>query len=279
MKSFKWPNETEHSDSILNFLDKKVSPNLKLEAEKCKVLDIWQEFLDRIPLKDKLPSFPIWSMEFGATYPFEENIPIRSSSIALSRVKGAFGKPLMGLKREDKLNNIPNYANKENKDKKGNSIPFPTWKKHYIRSNREFYKKYKKEIDPILPKLIELGIPSWQKFEWNVQGGERNISKYILQFRGSGIRVKKTDFFPSLVTVSTQVPIIGWERRYISPLEGARIQSLENIELPENKGACFGALGNAVNANIVEKIAANLIIQSDFKNNEDSITVVKKIAV
>ncbi|NEU34779.1 DNA (cytosine-5-)-methyltransferase, partial [bacterium LRH843] len=88
------------------------------------------------------------------------------------------------------------------------------------------YEKYKVELEPIVKKIKDLGVSSWQKFEWNVQGGERDLSKYILQFRGSGVRVKKTDFFPSLVTVSTQIPVIGWENRYNTPIEGARIQSL-----------------------------------------------------
>jgi len=85
------------------------------------------------------------------------------------------------------------------------------------------------------------------------------LYKYIIQFRGSGVRIKKTDFFPSLVTVSTQIPIISWEKRYITPSEGARIQSLNGIELPENIGTCFSALGNAVNGTIVKLIAEKLI--------------------
>ena len=59
--------------------------------------------------------------------------------------------------------------------------------------------------------------------------------------------------------MSTQIPIISWEKRYINPSEGARIQSLNGIQLPENRGACFGALGNAVNAEVVNKIATELI--------------------
>src|SRR5690606_2812730 len=123
-------------------------------------------------------------------------------------------------------------------------------------------------LEPVVKKIKDLGVSSWQKFEWNIQGGERDLSKYIIQLRGSGVRVKKTDFFPSLVTVSTQIPIIGWENRYITPSEGARIQSLNGISLPKNLGSCFGALGNAVNAHIVELIAANLIVE---KKNQENI--------
>lgn len=269
LKHFNWPAPLESTESILEFLDANPENATKLEDEKILVVELWQEFINKIPKEDSLPSFPIWSMEFGATYPFEDEIPYRSSSNALGRCKGKFGIPLKGMTRKEKFENLPNYVKKNQLNKVTKEPePFPTWKKHYIRSNRAFYKKYKKELAPIVEKIKELGVSSWQKFEWNVQGGERDLSNYIIQFRGSGIRVKKTDFFPSLVTVSTQIPIIGWENRYITPSEGARIQSLSGIELPENIGSCFAALGNAVNANIVELIASNLIINDEINNQE-----------
>jgi len=260
LQHFSWPESLNTTDSILNFLDTNPVNATQLELEKIEVINLWQQFINKIPLEDSLPSFPIWSMEFGATYPFEDEIPYRTSSNALGRTKGMFGIPLKGMSRDEKFQNLPNYVKKNqlHKDTK-KPIQFPNWKKHYIRSNRAFYKKYELELEPIVQRIKELGVSSWQKFEWNVQGGERNLSNYIIQFRGSGVRVKKPDFFPSLVTVSTQIPIIGWENRYMTPNEGARIQSLEGITLPENLGSCFSALGNAVNAHLVELIASNLI--------------------
>lgn len=268
LSHFSWPEKKESTKTVLDFLEQVPATATKLEDEKIEVIKLWQEFIDSIPLTHSLPSFPIWSMEFGATYPFEDEIPFRSADNILEKSKGIFGISLKGMTRDEKLGNLPNYAKKNQLDKKtGKPIAFPSWKKHYIRSNRAFYEKYKTELEPITKKLKELGVSSWQKFEWNVQGGERDLSKYIIQFRGSGVRIKKADFFPSLVTVSTQIPIIGWENRYITPTEGAKIQSLVGISLPKNLGSCFGALGNAVNASLVKLIAEKLIIEID-NNNE-----------
>jgi len=252
LEHFEWLETTKKTTSIFEYLDKKPINARKLEDEKIEVIDLWQEFITTIPKEHKLPGFPIWSMEFGATYPFEEKTPYASSTIAIGKTKGNFGIELKGLSREDKIANLPSYARTEENE-------FPSWKKNYIRKNRAFYEIYREILEPIVKKIENLKIASWQKLEWNVQGGKRDLYKYIIQFRGSGVRIKKTDFFPSLVTVSTQIPIISWEKRYITPSEGARIQSLNGIELPENMGTCFSALGNAVNGTIVRLIAEKLI--------------------
>ncbi|MDD2890873.1 MAG: DNA (cytosine-5-)-methyltransferase [bacterium] len=251
LDGFKWPegNKTQKSDAY-SIIDKDCNNAKKIGKEEKECLEIWQEFLDSIPENEKIPT-PLWSMEFGATYPLNRVLK-KLNSKELGKYKGSFGRPLKGLPKEEQLKLLPRYAITE-------KVIFPRWKIKYIEENREFYKKNKERIKKVLVKIKKLKIPSWQKFEWNCNNGERIIKNYIIQFRGSGVRIKKTDFFPSLVCTNTQRPIIGWEERYLVKNEAAKLQSITGIKLPDDENVCFRALGNAVNTKIVGLITKNLI--------------------
>lgn len=230
-----------------NPTDFKALPRVNQECIK-----LWQKFIDQIPKDTKLPGFPIWGMEFGATYPYEQSHPLKLSAKDLGEFKGNFGCSLTGLSKKEQTAKLPSYARVKK--------TFPTWKKNYIKQSRDFYEDNKKHIADVVKEIALYPSQSWQKLEWNVGNGNRNINDYILQFRASGIRVKKVDFFPSLVCTNTQIPIIGWKNRYITKEEGLRLQALEGIALPPNDNAAYKALGNAVNSRIVNLIGEQLLL-------------------
>ena len=128
-----------------------------------------------------------------------------------------------------------------------------------LKQNRTFYQRNQEWIKPWLPKILEFP-PSYQKLEWNCKGEKRDIWQYVIQFRASGVRVKRPTTAPSLIAMtSTQVPIIAWEKRYMTPREKSRLQSMNNLQfLTYSSTKAYEALGNAVNAEVVRRIAESL---------------------
>lgn len=256
LDGYTWPQPSKTPTDIRTVLDKNPAGARLLSSETLRCLNVWNRFLEATPAGLELPSFPLWAMEFGATYPFEDETPYalqeELGQSGLSGYKGSFGVSLEDLSKEQQLAALPSHARRP-------QLQFPKWKIDFIRQNREFYASNSDWISPLLPEIMSFP-SSMQKFEWNAKGEEKKIWNFVIQIRASGVRVKRSRTAPSLIAMTdTQVPIIGWEKRYMTPRECSRLQSLESIQLPESRTAAYKALGNAVNAKVAHAILSNLV--------------------
>ncbi len=136
----------------------------------------------------------------------------------------------------------------------------PKWKSDFCRKNRELYANNKEFIDIWLKKWnnLESFVPTHKKFEWQAGTSISSIWEGFIQFRPSGIRVKRPDSFPALVAM-VQIPIIGKYKRRLTPREAARLQSFPDTFIPnENDHQAYKQFGNAVNVNCVRFLAEQL---------------------
>ncbi len=260
LDGFKLREKSRTKVSIETVLDHRPAGARSLSEQVTRCLEVWQEFLDLIPKDEKIPH-PLWSMEFGATYPYQRTTPWAVAEARLDNLRkyrGSYGGLLSrGRTKDEVLSLLPSHARMA-------QPRFPGWKIGFIGRNRAFYEKHRERLSHWVGKIREFP-SSFQKLEWNCQEKDpqtevRKIKEYVLQIRPSGVRVKHRTTAPSLVAMTaTQVPIIAWEDRYMTPNECKRLQSMDLIQLPSSDSRAYGALGNAINVQVARLVAEALL--------------------
>lgn len=249
--TFSWPSpqaESQHAVTLQDILNEHF-PHKKLEERKAALLVHWQKLLNDLKKIEGFRCVSIVAPEFGATYPYD------FSGLSLKDMRGyrgAYGVSLSSCKTwAEIMLLLPSYI----RDRK----QVPDWIMRSVNWTRELYSHNKSICDEWSIDLDKSN-NSWQILEWRGMPDLRDINLHMVQFRASGIRVFKQEVAPSLIAMTpTQIPIIPSQRRYISKYEAAKLQYLHTLKrLPEQNNQAFKALGNAVNARIIELIGRNL---------------------
>jgi DNA (cytosine-5)-methyltransferase 1 len=164
--------------------------------------------------------------------------------------------------------------------KNTNSIP-PFLKNIYKRKSDVISKSIKKECDILNTlydnsKKFKLLVDNFlfdneyiiknlrYKYRYlEYSGGENfgtccNYDNFYVQFRMSGVRIRKSNYFPTLVK-SGPLPVIIKKNRYLTVVECGRLQSFKKGFKFLSKSSAIKQTGNAVNTQVIE-----LMIRSAF---------------
>jgi DNA (cytosine-5)-methyltransferase 1 len=223
----------------------------QLSDQQRACVDHWNRFLAQIPPEVRLPSFPIWGEELRATYPLEGPVPRDLPTDQLLRHASAHGPVPADAGREELLAMLPSYARDDS---------FPAWKLAFIKQNRDWLGRIRQHLSPEWVEKLWSFPASFRKLEWNCQGEPRDLWQHVLQFRPSGLRVKRMTSAPALVAMTnTQIPLVGPRGRFLSREEGLALQGFPRThQLPERRARAFKALGNAVHVKVVQAIVERM---------------------
>ncbi len=146
----------------------------------------------------------------------------------------------------------------------------PDWKVDFLRKNSAFFIQYRDEIEKWRNRHPELRTinHSYRKLEWQAQDLQ-SIWEGVIQFRPSGVRVKKADYLPALVAMN-QTSIIGARRRTVTVREATRLQAFpESFSFGGQAPAkSFKQLGNAVSVGTVKFVLTSLLDSLNVKLGE-----------
>ncbi len=138
----------------------------------------------------------------------------------------------------------------------GSYAEFADWKAKFVRKNVDLYRRNKVFIDKWLIKNenLEWVKPTHRKFEWQAGNFHKDIFEGLIQFRPSGVRVKRATKFSTLVAMNHR-QIIGKLKRKVSLEEAKAMQFFpKEYRLNPNDAVALKQLGNSVNVNVVQLI-------------------------
>ncbi|WP_158292594.1 DNA (cytosine-5-)-methyltransferase [Serinibacter arcticus] len=134
------------------------------------------------------------------------------------------------------------------------------WKDQFLDRSLAFVENYAAQLvgpesGDTLRTILNLPNNAWRKLEWQAKDA-RSLDACLIQLRPSGVRVKKANYAPALVAIN-QAPILGSERRRITPYEAGRLQGFPDrvyeamLKTGQPTGQSYKQFGNAVHVGTV----------------------------
>lgn len=135
----------------------------------------------------------------------------------------------------------------------------PKWKKEIILENHNFYLSNISWLRSWQTNDFNALKASFKKFEWQA-GNETDIFECLIQFRPSGIRVKKANYVPAFVAL-TQTPVLGWLKRTLTINEAKLLQGFPNDFNfgMQKESLSFKQIGNAVHPGVAGVVFQALV--------------------
>ena len=222
--------------SLSSIIEKgKVDKKYKISGKMKATHDVWNNFLKILnENRISVPKFPIWTDwwdsdgENTTVTKYDKNkTPEENEKLIAQRQKDFYKK----------------YTN-------------------WIDKNREFYRENKNILEPWLieSRSVKLWQGAVRKMEWQTGKDNMTMDQVLWSPRGSGVRIKNTNYSPTLVAMASMIPIYGPKKREITPRECARLQSFpDSYIIDEEDKIAYKQFGNAVNIKMIEHCANFLI--------------------
>lgn len=137
-------------------------------------------------------------------------------------------------------------------------VPYsdPKWKQSIKSKNRAVYKRNKVFIERWLLKYNRLAgyTDSQKKFEWQCGTDCQSVFEGFIQFRPSGIRVKRPNMFSTQVAIN-HPQIVGKYMRRLTINESKKLQCIpDEFLMHDNEKIALKQLGNSVNVEVVYNV-------------------------
>jgi len=227
--------KNKKSTSLETIIEKKCDEKYNITGKMKITEKVWDEFLNILNNNNiVIPKFPIWTDWWDSD----------GDNTSVTKYKKQ-------LTEEENKTNIL----KAQKD-------FYNKYKNWINKNREFYEKNKQILQPWLNKSRnqKLWLGAVRKMEWQTDCDNLNMSQVLWSPRGSGVRIKNINYSPTLVAMTSMIPVYGPKSRQFTPRECARLQSFpEDYIIHTDDKISYRQIGNAVNVKMIERSARFLI--------------------